>query len=219
MQYSIDLHRPVADLVDQLAMNVAGNGWLYHTTIDNLRYDPLEANFNHKFFIYDMKLCAVPEFQGGNYTVSFTTEDLESDNGTIEFFYDNDNVGFDGTSIGTMNATFGGSHSYVIPGSSVPSGEYYIYAVMNDGFNTHSVYTYVPIYNSAIPFYCSSVNLLVLSSPFDGESRAIEIQSSGTIGSSNSAELYGENSVSLMNGFCITTGQDFTADIKSCITP
>lgn len=219
MEYSIDLHRPLSELVDQTATAVANNGWQYHSTIDHLRYDPLEAVVNHEFFIYDVKLTAVPEFQSGSYTLSFTTEDLEGDSGSIEFFYDSDNKGFNGSSIGTMNVSFDASHSYTIPGSSIPNGEYYIYAVMNDGFNTHSVYTYVPIYNYNVPNYCASANTINLSAAFNGEHRAIEIESNGSVGSSNMAELYGETSVTLNSGFCVTPGQTFIAEIKSCTTP
>jgi RHS repeat-associated protein len=76
---------------------------------------------------------------GEAYTITWNDEDLDN-NAVINFYYDTDNIGEDGTLI---NAIPVGENyypnEYIWNVESVDIGEYYVYAVITDGVNTEVV--------------------------------------------------------------------------------
>ena len=53
----------------------------------------------------------------------------------MSLYFDTDNQGFDGFSIASGIPEADGSGSYVWDASSVPNGQYYVYAMVDDGVN------------------------------------------------------------------------------------
>jgi alpha-tubulin suppressor-like RCC1 family protein len=74
-----------------------------------------------------------------SYTISWTASDSDNQ-ANISLYYDTDNSGYDGTLI-TSSLSEGTHSSYTWNTSSLPSGNYYIYAKIDDGVNP-SVYDY-----------------------------------------------------------------------------
>jgi len=75
-----------------------------------------------------------------------------SGDGEINFYYDTDNSGFDGTAISGTYLESGAANTAILDLSSVPSGDYYLYAVVDDGY-------YLPFYEYS-PFQFSKIDLI-----------------------------------------------------------
>ena len=70
----------------------------------------------------------------GTYTIRWTDEDPDS-NAKISLFYDNDPEGCDGTTITTGISEDDETDSYVWDLTGLPTGIYWIYAIIDDGIN------------------------------------------------------------------------------------
>ena len=210
------MHRPNAYIVDSTHNTPSQTGWLYNDVLSKLRLDPLEVNSNTKFYIHDVRLTGVPRASGNNFTLAFDLSDPEGGSGTVSFYYDNDQNGFNGTQFGSANYTLSGNRQYTFSTSSVPSGAYYIYAKVTDGFgNEHKVYSDVPILFESGD--CIQQNPYIISGVIPSNTyRALSIQSDGTINSGSNVQMYGESNVTLGPGFESQSGSSFIADISGC---
>lgn len=74
--------------------------------------------------------------------VNYDAITTESD-AKVTFFYDTDNVGFDGPMIAADIAGTGAGQSYVWNTTGIAAGTYYVYAMIDDGINA-PVYVYSP---------------------------------------------------------------------------
>jgi hypothetical protein len=98
--------------------------------IDRFRFDPHEYSGAVTFFVKRIKLSALERLNsGGTYTFQWTASE---GNGTVNLYYDTDRNPTSGTTpIGSAPTSAGSFVWNNIP--VVPLGEYYIYAVINDG--------------------------------------------------------------------------------------
>jgi len=80
-----------------------------------------------------------------SFTVTWTDNDIE-DNAAITLYYDTDNQGADGTLIASGISEDDDTDSYSWDTSKIPAGDYYIYAVIDDGTNdTVTGYSETPV--------------------------------------------------------------------------
>lgn len=213
--YTYDLHAPVKKLVDSLNNGVPNTGWLANPFVGSFRFDPLENTIQTNFNLFDVKLTTVPEFITDTYTMSFSSKDMEGGAGTVEFFYDTDSTGLNGTSIGSMNITLGGNHQFVLNQQNFPAGTYFIYAKVTDAAgNISHIYSDVPLVNGFVA--CSPNDPLTITGNFEGVHRAVNIVNSGTVGVNKSARLIASNSVALNNGF--SAQGELQVSIEPCPT-
>ncbi|MCP3686541.1 MAG: hypothetical protein GY861_28210, partial [bacterium] len=73
-----------------------------------------------------------------SYTITWTDEDPDDD-ATIYLYYDTDNTGEDGTLIIDSISEDDETDAYEWDTSSIPEGDYYVYAVIDDGVNPSAV--------------------------------------------------------------------------------
>ena len=142
--YFIDLRK--ADVLAPDDDYPKQSGWTGNATLSHLRLDMTETDVDTWFYLYDVKLTANPEPDDDNtFTIEFTTIDPEDEDAEIEFFRDDDQMGYDGVSIG--EAFFSpGENSFSFGTSALPPADYYIYAVVTDtSGNEFRRYADVPI--------------------------------------------------------------------------
>jgi hypothetical protein len=113
--------------------------------LDLFRIDPHEYTPATPFFVSRVKLAAF-ERAGNSYNISWDFRD--SSTGTVDLYYDTDNVNFDGTLIQANVPTASlGSYTWNTTGVSAPS--VYIYAIFRDNFsggaNENGVYARWPL--------------------------------------------------------------------------
>jgi hypothetical protein len=119
-------------------------GWVPGSSggIDRFRFDPHEFSPPTPFYVRRIKLAALERVNSGsNYTIQWTA----SENGTVTLYYDPDKNILNGNHvlIGSASASAG---SFVWTAPTLPLGEYYIYAVVDDGQgNANAVYSKWPI--------------------------------------------------------------------------
>lgn len=143
--YSIDLKNVTLSAVAEGSPQL---GWTGIDQAKVFRIDPCETDLDTIFYLYDVKLTANPEPDYITFTfdIEYTTSDQESENATVEFYRDDDDSGFDGTSIGSESNVTPGTNSYSFSTVDLPQGDYYIYAVVTDEYgNVTKTYADVPM--------------------------------------------------------------------------
>jgi hypothetical protein len=139
---------PIYEGVHSYTLDLAGNGvlaaddpfpantgWLGNATISNFRFDPAEyvaSAPSRNIFIQDLKIRARPEPVNNAFTIQVTTTDPENNPSTIQYFRDTDNVGFNGTLLGTQTTQFNGAHSFGFSTAAEFPKDFYIYVVVTD---------------------------------------------------------------------------------------
>jgi hypothetical protein len=115
--------------------------------VDFFRFDPHEFGPATPFYVKRIKLADY-ERAKTSYTITWT---YSKSVGTVDLYYDLDNVGFDGTNIATgIDATLG-QYTWSIPGNlpTAAGTPVYIYAIFRDSIgstgNSNQVYAPLPI--------------------------------------------------------------------------
>lgn len=138
VEYCVDLWDP--------AILESGPAWQDVTRIDTVRFDPLEAADPTRFMIDYAALYAENRVDAsGQYQITWDANDKDGDALQVSLYYDSDNSGFNGTLITTLSGQASGSGSYNWDTSGVADGDYYVYAVVNDGLNTQRAYSNVTV--------------------------------------------------------------------------
>lgn len=112
----------------------ANDGIPWSGTMKYFRIDPHEFSTVREFFIDNLKIAADDE-SNGRFAITWAATDPD-DNATIQFFYDTDSVGFNGTAIVSGLEENDPGNAYLWDTRGVPNGTYFVYAVINDGLNT-----------------------------------------------------------------------------------
>ena len=138
VEYCVDLWDP--------ANKESGPAWLDTPSVNTLRFDPLEASDPTGFIIDHAGLYAENTTDSGNtYTVRWDVTDPDNDLMSVSLYYDTNDQDFNGTLITTLNAQSSGSGSFTWNADGLAEGEYYLYAVVNDGLNTQRAYSRVVV--------------------------------------------------------------------------
>jgi len=119
--------------------------WRSAGQVDTIRFDPLESRDARKFAVDFAGLYAENFANDQSFNITWDSSDNENDSLEIDFYYDTDRSGFNGTLIGSSTQTTLGAGSYIWNTRGVPNGSYYIYAVVRDGINTNRFYTEVTV--------------------------------------------------------------------------
>jgi len=89
---------------------------------------------------------------GASFNLTYTLSDVE-DAATVDFYYDVDNVGFDGTAIAGCSARPEGSGATCSWNTTgLTAGDYYVYGIASDGVNGPvQIYSVGPLTVNAVP--------------------------------------------------------------------
>ncbi len=140
--YSIDLASLSATATGGLEASGAAQSWTA-APIRHFRIDPHEFPEVRGFHIGPVKLGAMDE-ASPSYTIRWTGTDPDGDAARVSLYYDTNTNPADGmTAIATGVPMSAGA--YVWNAAAVPTGTYYIYAVANDGIQSHGTYSTAPI--------------------------------------------------------------------------
>lgn len=121
--------------VDLTQLQVEGGGNFWNGTIDGLRIDPHEFT-NQEEFYFDYARLRASDEANSSFAIIFELSDND-DLADGELYYNTTNTTTGGTLIGRIQEVRD-SNVYLWDTSGVPSGTYYVYAVVNDGYNTTS---------------------------------------------------------------------------------
>ena len=124
---------------------VEGNAW--SGAVHTLRFDPLEDDQDYNqpsalpagFQIAESHLTSQPYSNAGS-IIRWTP--LQG-TGTVDLYWDHDRAGYNGTPIVTGVPTSQGSYSWDT--SNLANGDYYVYVVAHDGYNSTRFYSLVPL--------------------------------------------------------------------------
>ena len=123
-----------------------GQPWQSFTSLQYLRFDPLENPVYTWFWVDWVRLYSENRTSNNEYTISFNVSDADSANVSVALYYDNNNSGFDGSYITTMSNLSAGNHSFVWNTSGLTVGNsYYIYMVVSDGLTSSKFYSPVHV--------------------------------------------------------------------------
>lgn len=117
----------------------ANDGIPWGGTMKYFRIDPHEFPTVREFFIDNVKIAADDE-SNGRFAITWAATDPD-DNASIQFFYDTDNVGFNGTAIVSGIEENDPGNVWLWDTRGVPNGTYFVYAVITDGQNTTRRYS------------------------------------------------------------------------------
>ncbi len=127
---SVIVLNPTPGVWDIKPVNPAGLG--------NIEYSALRDSVTPTIQITD----PATDVSGGNVAINYKAFDADS-NAKISLFYDTDNQGFDGIKIANNLDEKDGAGNFVWNTEGVPTGDYYIYAMVMDE-NNAPVFTYSP---------------------------------------------------------------------------
>ena len=131
------------------------SGWTGEA--DCFRIDPHEFSDGRQFFFDDVRLTSdITAY--GSYAIEWAVTD--SDNTpTLSLYYDTDNSGYNGTLIASGISAPSGTGTYDWNAAGIPSGKYWIYAVVNDGLNTNRCYSRGPVVLTQVGTVPNQINL------------------------------------------------------------
>ena len=123
------------------------NGWQTLPQISYFRFDPLETPGACRFWLDDIKLCAVNSPTNNQYTIQWNLSDLDSAEVTVKLFY-----GYY-TALGYQEyptplavvTQAPGTGSFVWDMSTIANDDYYIRGEVYDGAHSNSWMSKVPI--------------------------------------------------------------------------
>ncbi|MFL5803356.1 MAG: hypothetical protein ACJ8CR_16645, partial [Roseiflexaceae bacterium] len=136
-------------------------GWLSTNKV-GFRLDPHEFPTPHTFDL-DYVLLTGNDRASDEFSIRYDVADPDKDTPTVSFFYDSDRGGANGTRITcvTTGPPGGGPNKVYLPlvttggseagtpcvwdVSNVANGDYYVYAVANDGVDSITVYSDTPL--------------------------------------------------------------------------
>jgi hypothetical protein len=139
------MNKIVVDLKTILLEDGAGSpshsGWT--GLVNAFRIDPHEFGDGRGFFIDDVKLAADLT---ANTSVDLEWTLADGNSGLqVSLYRDTDSSGFNGVPIVTNLVTSAGAGRYTWNTASVPSGKYWVYATVTDGFNSNRAYSTGPV--------------------------------------------------------------------------
>jgi hypothetical protein len=117
------------------------SGW--NGFLDSFRIDPHEFLNSRRFFFDDIRLTTDCEAQD-SFNIEWNLSDSDH-NPSVSLYFDNNNTGYNGTPIVSGLTPGTGSGNYVWDTSGVPEGTYWLYAVVDDGINSHRSYATGPL--------------------------------------------------------------------------
>jgi len=117
------------------------SGWT--GVVNAFRLDPHEFGDGRGFFFDDVKLTADLTVNT-SVTLEWTLGDTDSGL-QVGLYRDTDSSGYDGIPIATNLATAAGVGQYTWDTTSVPSGKYWVYAIVSDVVNSNGAYSTGPI--------------------------------------------------------------------------
>jgi hypothetical protein len=145
--YTVDL-APLSTALDGGLEPGSGEAWTAGPK-RYLRLDPHEFPTARSFHVDDVKLTAKP-VGGTSFTIRFLTADPDADATTVSLYYDADTNPTNGkTLIASGIPGSGGQFSW--NSTSVPRGEYYIYAEASDGVQVMGRYSTAPVQLVGVP--------------------------------------------------------------------
>ena len=138
--------------VDLWKDNILATGLPFRsfTSLRNARIEPGEFDIATNFKVDFLKLTAEATPTNNVFQIQYNLADNDNNSFSVDFYFDTDNIGFNGTYIGSANAS-SGSNTYNWNTTGIADGQYYIYLVVNDGVSTSKRY--------------SSVNMRIGSTP------------------------------------------------------
>ena len=141
-----------------------------------LRLDPHEFGEQVAFHIDDVKLAAMDEDTGGNFTIRFNAADADGDPLSLTLYYDTDrNPGNGVTPIVSNISAASGQYTWNTAG--VAPGVYYIYGTVSDGRNAFATYSTGPV--RVVNFTPVSDALINIDGPANGSSTGQPFRVSG----------------------------------------
>jgi hypothetical protein len=141
-----------------------------------LRLDPHEFAEQVPFHVDNVKLAAMDEDGGGNFTIRFTGSDPDGDPVSLALYYDTDRNPSNGLTLIASNVSLAGGQ-FTWNTAGVAPGVYYIYGVAGDGRNGFATYSSGPVrVVNATPV---SDPLMSLDGPPNGSSIGQPFQVSG----------------------------------------
>ena len=146
-------HRYIIDMwdtsfVESVYTGLPQRGWKSLSQVNGLRFDPLEVFKSTWFNIDEFKLCAENKPKSGSYTIKWTLADADSPTMNLKVYQGYESGG--GyveipTPLVQRNAAVPGPDSFVWSMSQVPDGRYFLRFEADDGVNTRSTLTEVPL--------------------------------------------------------------------------
>ena len=117
------------------------SGWTGY--VDSFRIDPHEFSSSRAFFFDEVRITS--DWTADD-TFEIEWEFADGDgSASVSLYRDTDNTGFDGSLIASNLPCSPGTGSYLWDSSAVPEGEYWIYAVVDDGLNQNQCYSGGPV--------------------------------------------------------------------------
>ncbi|HSF20295.1 MAG TPA: Ser-Thr-rich GPI-anchored membrane family protein [Vicinamibacteria bacterium] len=188
-------------------------GW--NGLIDGFRLDAHEFTSSRTYDIQSVKLASF-ENATKTYTIRWSYNDILSNGPSLDLYYDNDRVGFNGTQIASgLDPTIG---EYTWDSVGVTPGEYFIYAMFLDGRgNSNRVYSRWPVVvNDYVCMGSLDLDLMgqVINTTEVYEAcQTITAGPSFTVVSPGNVTFRAGTSVILENGFAVMSGAALTIEI------
>jgi hypothetical protein len=151
---NIDLYQTIRDIVTyptwetyticlrQAPLDGGSIGW--KGWVRTFRFDPLEWNAQHRFYVSNIRLSADAE-SDKRYTIRWRDNRKNPRPTKVSLYYDTNRRGFDGKRIARGLTQVAGKNSYTWNTSTVPAGRYWVYVVAKDGVSTTRRYSSGPI--------------------------------------------------------------------------
>lgn len=129
------------------AVGCAQKGWTAISQVRYMRFDPIEPNISVRFWVDDVKLCAVNAPSGGTYRIRWNVTDEDSTQVVVKLFYGyKTQLGYQEMPDAIASVTQApGAGEFVWNMSTIPNDEYYLRAHIESDDVEYSVTSQVPI--------------------------------------------------------------------------